>query len=190
MFVSNKKVEEIEASLQGLQERVRQQTVEVSALKETHQDLQTELDDSRQTIEHLKEGATNVGEQLKTSMEQINNEVVELKMFFSTTKKELTKDLTNEFRHEMAEHTKKIESDLETFHQVKIKMQSLLDDATSMKEEMVKFLSISQQIKEQDFHLKQYAEVLEKNDREKLELMKKIDSMERLVAKQRTGPRF
>ena len=50
-------------------------------------------------------------------------------------------------------------------------------------EEINKFIEISRSIKEEDFELTKFARHLMDMDREKLELMRKIDTLERLVSK-------
>ena len=50
-------------------------------------------------------------------------------------------------------------------------------------EEIGKFVEISKNIRKEDFELTKFARHLLEMDREKLELMRKIDTMERLVSK-------
>ena len=51
--------------------------------------------------------------------------------------------------------------------------------------EINKFLAISRNIKEKDFEMTHFARQLREGDREKLELMRKVDTMERLVSRMR-----
>ena len=54
---------------------------------------------------------------------------------------------------------------------------------------MNKFTEISRNIKQGDFELTKYANKLLEADKEKLELMRKIDTLERLISKMRRGGR-
>ena len=51
--------------------------------------------------------------------------------------------------------------------------------------EIDKFKEIASQVNKGDFELKKCADELRKGDKEKLELMRKIDNLERLVSKMR-----
>tara|TARA_Y100000310_G_C20659642_1_gene803988 strand:+ start:186 stop:758 length:573 start_codon:yes stop_codon:yes gene_type:complete len=190
MFVGKQQVEDVQKGLDELRERVGQQTLEVVKLKETNEELQTELDDSRQSMQQLQETLQETTQTLSQSVKQMNNEVVELKLYLSKTRKELVTDLTSEFSQEMKNTTGQLLDDVQSLKKLKDSFASVEDDLSAMRNDVLKFLAISEKVSETDFELTNYQKTLEMNDKEKLDLLRKIDSLERLVAKQRSGPKF
>ncbi len=185
MFGQNKQLEEVKELLDNLNGRVKNQNMEIAKLKESNDELTTELEDSRNNLKTLKEQLTFLTQNVKQINEELCSELTDMKLFFSKTKKDLVNNLSAEFSTEMQETTKTIHQDLESFKELKTNIDSLNNESNSMKIEILKFMDIANKIKSADFDMSKYATVLEKGDKEKLDLMKKIDSMERLIAKNR-----
>jgi len=64
-------------------------------------------------------------------------------------------------------------------------MSSMVAQIKNISTEINKFSDISKNIKKEDYELTKFANQLLDLDKEKLELMRKIDTLERLIAKQR-----
>lgn len=185
MFGNNKKIEEIQQLLTDLSTRIQSQNIEIAKLKESNDELTAELDDSRNNLKALSEELRIVTESFNQADSEVRAEITDLKLFLSKAKKDLVNDLNAEFSREMKEATNSIYNDLESFRELKTKAEGLKNDFGEIKCEIIKFLEIASKIKQSDFQLERYAKLLEEGDKEKLDLMRKIDTMERLVAKQR-----
>jgi len=185
MFVRKQNLEVMQKLLDELNGRVRNQNIEFAKLKDANDELLQELEDSRDNLKALSEQLNFLNEAFKQLNNELREELAEMKLFFSNSKKTLISDLSSEFSTEMQNNTKKIYEDLEEFKNLKSTMSGLNNDAHDMKIEILKFLDIASRIKEADFNLEKYSKILEQNDREKVELLKRIDALERLIAKNR-----
>ena len=76
-----------------------------------------------------------------------------------------------------------LKKDTEDYNELRKKAAEMLSKVNMTSEEIAKFLEISKSIKQEDFELTKFARHLIEMDREKLELMRKIDTLERLVSK-------
>ncbi len=106
---------------------------------------------------------------------------------FKLLKGQMQKKIIEKFEEEMSKELKiqmdKLKDDSEKYNELKEKVDKIADTVNNANEEINKFVEISQNIKKGDFELTKFAKQLLDADREKLELMRKIDSLERLVSK-------
>lgn len=185
MFVRKEEVQKLQTLVDELVSKIRNQNIELAKIRDANEELAQELDDSRQAIEQLKETLGTSTKLVEQGAKQINNEVVELKMFLSQIKRDLVNELSSEFSTEMKALTSSFLSDMESFRRLKDKVNGLESEADSMKNEIIKFLAISEKVSQADFDLERYAKVIQQGDKEKLDLLRRIDSLERLVSKLR-----
>lgn len=189
MFSNKQKLDEVQALLDSLNGRVKNQNIEIARLKETNEELTQELDDSRNNLKSLSEQLTFLTETFKQVNSEFRSELSDTKLFLSKTKKDLVNDLSAEFSSEMQERTKSITEDLESFRELKTQISALSEDSLNMKSEIAKFINIAQTVKKADFDLTKYAQTMEEGNKEKLGLMRKVDSLERFIARQRKNSR-
>ncbi len=183
MFVSKKDVEGLQQQLKDIQQHIVDQNIEVAKLKDANTELTEELDDTRNALQSFKDQFAMSTETLSTVVKALNNEVVEFKLFISKNKRDMINDLHTEFSQEMKNSTEGILQDLESFRRLKERILDLEKEISEIHREVLKFVTISEKVKEADFDLVQYKKTLEEGDKEKLDLLRKIDSLERLVAK-------
>ena len=79
----------------------------------------------------------------------------------------------------------RLNSHISNYQQLDEKSSTIKQQLSSLESEIKKLQLISSSIKEKDFELEKFAKQLLTLDQEKLELMRKIDTLERLVSKQR-----
>ena len=185
MFANKEKIAEMQNLLEALNGRIKNQNIEIAKLKESNEELTQELDDSRNNLKALSEQLSFLTETFKQINSEFRSELSDTKLFLSKTKKDLVNDLTTEFSQEMQARTKSITEDLESFRELKTQINALSEDSLTMKTEIAKFINIAQTVKKADFDLSKYAQILEDGNKEKLELRRKVDSLERFIAKQR-----
>ncbi len=189
MFVNKEKINEMKNLLDSLNGRVQNQNMEIVKLKESNEELTQELDDSRNNIKALSEQLSFLTETFKQINSEFRSELSDTKLFLSKTKKSLVNDLSAEFSSEMQSCTKAINTDLESFRELKTKIDLMVEDSSNMKSEITKFINIAQTVKKADFDLSKYTKILSEGNQEKLDLMRKVDSLERFIAKQRKNNR-
>lgn len=135
--------------------------------------LLTEQKDSIKEVKNLSDDFNKVLNDFKLMSNNIQKKVIqeavveikkEISVYINNIK-EKTNNL-NEASKEIVDISKNISEILKIFNELK---------------------EISKNLKKEDFELSKYAEKLRENDKEKLELMRKIDNLERLIAKQRNN---
>ncbi|MBT3304343.1 hypothetical protein HN592_03715 [Candidatus Woesearchaeota archaeon] len=185
MFVNKEKITEMQSLLDSLNGRVKNQNIELARLKESNEELTQELDDSRNNLKALAEQLNFLTETFKQINSEFRSELSDTKLFLSKAKKDLVNDLSVEFSTEMQARTKSLTEDLDSFKELKTKIDAMSEDSSNMKSEIAKFINIAQTVKKGDFDLSKYAKTLDEGNQEKLELLRKVDSLERFIAKQR-----
>jgi chromosome segregation ATPase len=149
--------------------------------------IHAELTTLRQTQqEMLKELEANLGKfsQIK---EDMSKEVYDFKLLKSQLQKRLLDKFEEELKQELKVNVASLRKDLSDYEDMKASMKELLKRTEMTKQEMGKWMEISKSIKQSDFELGKFANQLRHADAEKLELMRKIDTLERLVSKMRRG---
>ena len=90
-----------------------------------------------------------------------------------------------ELQKDLQVNRESLKKDTDDYSELKGKVADILSKINLSSEEISKFMEISKTIKKEDFELTKFARHLIEMDREKLDLMRKIDSLERLVSKMR-----
>ena len=84
--------------------------------------------------------------------------------------------------------TDELKRDIQKYSDAKKDINSFILSLEEVKKELTRFRELSGQIRNADFQLKEYAKTLSRNDQEKLNLMKQIDQLQKIVASmRRTG---
>ena len=99
------------------------------------------------------------------------------------------KKLEEEISNEMTTHFERLKTDASQYNELKKDVLNISNTTQKLTDEINKFLTISQEIKKGDFELSKFANNLLVMDKEKLDLMRKIDTLERLVSKIRRNTR-
>ncbi len=139
----------------------------ISRLEKRQNEFLDKLDKNLQSIENSR---NNFEEQIKDFKLQKTN--MERKMFEKSD-------------GELNKHLERIKTDVNSYNELKREMTAINNTVVKLDEEIKKFLEISKNIKAKDYSLERYAKELSKRDNEKLELMKKIDALERLIGRER-----
>ena len=143
--------------------------------------LQGHADTSLKVQQDLATGLRTVQE-LKESFE---SELNELRMLKSRMHKTLLEDLKGEFKDEIASVRTSLVLESGSLNQLRAEVLSMGTQINAIKPEITKFTEISQHIKKADFDLNKYALRLDEANRDKLELLRKIDTLQKLISKER-----
>lgn len=140
------------------------------------------------TKEIQKEFLNNLKENLnviKDVKEELRNEVYQFKLLKSQLQNKLIEKFEGELRNELKVNLDNLKNDLNSYNDTKKSISTILDKTENLSGEIGKFIEISRNIKKEDFELKKFADELKKADKEKLDLMRRIDTLERLISKMR-----
>ena len=153
-------------------------------------DLKAELESLRNELKELgssqKEFLKNFRENLtviKNLREDFGKELVEFKLLKGQLQRKILDKFEEELQKDLELNRENLKKDTDDYNELRKKAAEMLSRMSLTSEEINKFIEISRSIKKEDFELTKFARHLMDMDREKLELMRKIDTLERLVSK-------
>ncbi len=164
---NEKSVEDLSGNITKLQEHVSDLSVEIKTVKKSK--------------EKYMEGFDSESKRVKETADRLNNCVNSINLAL----RQMPNDIFHQLRQEMDESIKKVKLELDSYNNLKKEMSGINSEVKETRKELNKFKEISSKLKSADFDLTKYQKILEENDREKLQLMKKIDTLERLISKMR-----
>jgi chromosome segregation ATPase len=156
----------------------------------TIQELSSRISDFKRSFESMhgdsEKSVTAMHQEMEALMqfkEQLERELYEFKL----TQKEIRDKFHKQMEAEVGWLRGAMEKDIGQFNDLKNKLDSKLQTVDKLDSEVQRLTSIAKSIKAQDFELVRYQKELSHQNQEKLMLLRKIDSLERLVAKMRKG---
>lgn len=166
---SIEKVESLLNTVKSQQEEQAKLTTQVLELHKNHKKLSKQLEESTTQVEIASEKIGRVMSEILLFKPKIEKE---LSAKFETTLQAHLDETTKEINIETSEHKKTQELALQTQEaQEKLLVQ------------VEKLSSITSSLNAKDFELSQHAKQLHLKDQEKLQLMKRVDDLEKLLAK-------
>ena len=155
----------------------------ISELKTELETLKKELaDNNKIQNEFLKNFKENLNI-IKNLREDFGKEVVEFKLLKAQLQRKILDKFEEELQKDLEVNREALKKDTEDYNELRKKVAEILSRLNMTSEEINKFVEISKNIKKEDFELTKFARHLIEMDREKLDLMRKIDTLERLVSK-------
>ena len=159
-------------------------------------DLKTEVTTLKEQINENISGINNKNNEFfKNFDENINlmkglrhdfeKELFDFKLLRSQLQKKIIEKFEEELNKELKLQTDKLRNDADSYNELKEQISEITNRVNDLGGEINKFIMISKSIKKEDFELTKFANQLTQMDKEKLELMHKIDTLERLVSKMR-----
>ena len=109
--------------------------------------------------------------------------VVEFKLLKGQLQRKILDKFEEELQKDLEVNREALKKDTQDYNELRKKVAEILSRLNMTSEEINKFTEISKSIRKEDFELTKFARHLIDMDREKLELMRKIDTLERLVSK-------
>ena len=155
---------------------------EIEVLKEQISNNANEI--SNKNNEFFRNFNENM-ESMKAIRHDFEKELFQFKLLKAQLQKKIIEKFEEELDNELKIQMDKLNADAEAYNGLKENISKITNRVNSLSEEMNKLVSISSNIKKEDFELTRFANKLLETDREKLELMQKIDTLERLVSKMR-----
>lgn len=164
-----------------------------SQIEETHKlnsELKKELEILRNQLNELKNSQNEFLKNFRDDILSIKNlkedfaqEIFEFKLLKGQLQKKLLEKFEEELQKDLQVNRENLKKDAEDYGELRKKINEIFARLNITNEEITKFISISQSIRKEDFELTKFARHLMEMDSEKLNLMRKIDSLERLISK-------
>ncbi len=157
----------------------------VNRLKNGIEALNTELNDIKKNQREFLNTFKEDLEVIKSIRKDFQEEMYEFKLLKGQMQKNIIEKFEEELRKELNIKIDELKKDNEVYENLKKGIGEANNKLNNLSEEINKFVVISSRIKEKDFEMEKFAKELLELDSEKLQLMKKIDTLERLIAKMR-----
>ena len=124
-------------------------------------------------------------ESIKALRHDIEFEIKEFKLVKGQLQEKLFQRIREELNENITVNLEGLKTDVSRYNELKQQVGSITSKISVLSTEIDKFNLISKQLKESDFELSNYAKKIMEMDHEKLQLLRKIDVLERLVSKER-----
>lgn len=188
MLFKNKELEQTKELVSGLNSDVKEIMSSMSELKKEFQAAKSELREFRQSFEEIKAQqqtqTAQIGESSKKiskSADNFENEIVNFKLLSTQMQKKILDNITAEVN----DYTSQLKTDVGRYNEMKTEINNISKTISSLREDIEKFREISSKIKAKDFEMERFAKELLKLDTEKLDLMRKIEQLQRLISHER-----
>jgi len=182
-FLGIKSLMKIKEDIDVINRNIELNSKITSDLKNDLEELKKELIDIKSSQkEFLKEFKDNLFV-IKNLREDFGKEVYEFKLLKSQMQRKILEKFEEELKKDLEINRESLKKDAEDYSELRKNVSEILGRLSSASSEIEKFIEISRSIKKEDFELTKFARNLIELDKEKLELMRKIDTLERLVSK-------
>lgn len=155
---------------------------ELTEIRDKLNDKSKGDEDSRiKEISDIKQMSEDISK-IKNELKVISTEYASELNAFRITKKNIQERLHDEFHNEAKTITTQMSTYLSSFKALESQMNMMAINVADFNNTMNSMKALAKTVSEKDFELKNYARILDNNDREKVELLKKIDSLEKLMS--------
>ena len=162
---------------------------EVSSFKEEINKLKESLNDSNSAQKEFLKNLEKDMHIINESKESFKKEVYDFKLLKSQLQNKLLQKFEEELGKELKVNIEKLKEDYGGYSELKKKVDELKPKIDELGKTISRLSDVSKSLKKEDFELTKFANQILAVDREKLELMKKIDTLERLISKMRRSAR-
>jgi len=172
-----------------IKNNIKYTTNAVSEMKEelhSFKDALREQEDAyaNRANEHAGAIAKSVAD-MQLIRKEFENELFQFKLLKSQMQKKVMEQFEEELSKEMQLQMVTLKNDSTAYNELKEQLLELTKKINSASGEIDKFTNIARNIRKEDFELHRFGRQLLDMDKEKLDLMRKIDTLERLISRMR-----
>lgn len=146
----------------------------------------------KKSIDNLKNSQNSLVEQLmddsksiKEIKEEFRKEISDFKLVKSRLEQKLIEKFEEEIKRDIPPRFDRLEKHVRDFEELSKKVGLIANRIVTLSNEIEKFSEISKNIKKEDFELSKFVYQVKAMDNEKLSLLRKIDTLERLISRMR-----
>lgn len=185
MLTKLKSLLDVEENLQELKKEIQNSSDKLKEQSNAVEEIGKQFSAfSTQSSSYINQLKTDIGS-VSQIKDELQNELTDFKLLKTHLRKNIAEELTKEFREELIVHADRIKTDVKSYNDLKQNLTAIANELLVLKAEISKFNNISKSIKETDFELAKHAKNLQDSNNEKLELMRKIDTLQRLISFER-----
>ncbi|MDO8480791.1 MAG: hypothetical protein Q7S65_03140 [Nanoarchaeota archaeon] len=185
MFDKVKNVMHAAEHMDKLTDKFEELIQTVQSHTEAVKSLKTEMDGLKDAQTKLSAGIKQDTSDFSGLKEDLKKEIADFKIIKSKMEKSIVESFEEQLKTELLPKFNKLETHVRKFEEMGDAVRVIGARVVKLSDDLAKFSEISASIKRVDFDLVNAAKQMKASDSEKLELMRKIDSLERLVSKMR-----
>ena len=183
MITKIKELMNVKDDLNLINRNVEENNRIISELKSELESLKKELGETQKTQQEFLKNFKDNMFVIKNLREDFGKELYEFKLLKGQLQRKILEKFEEELQKDLEVNRETLKKDAEDYNELRKKVSEILSRLNLTSEELKKFIDVSKNIRKEDFELTKFARQLLEMDREKLELMRKIDTLERLVSK-------
>lgn len=172
------KIDELSGAFVGMQKEAHDSNEELRILKSELKELKDVHSELINSVQPTVDG-------IKALRHDLEYEIKEFKLVKGQLQEKLFQRIREELNENITTNLEGLKTDVSRYNELKQQVGSITSRIGVLGTEIDKFNTISKQLKEGDFELSNYAKKIMEMDHEKLQLLRKIDVLERLVSKER-----
>ncbi|MBT3407173.1 hypothetical protein HN415_00660, partial [Candidatus Woesearchaeota archaeon] len=165
-------IDDLTSKIQNQEKAITKSNEEVVEFK--NQIIELNIENSK-ALKNIK----NNTESIKDFKEDLKKELYEFKLF----KKDIQNKFIEKIDSDISTIKNSMKKDVAEFNETKKNLDLKLNKIEKLDDEIVKLTNITKKLNAADFNLVNHKKNLDNNEKEKLELLNKIDNLERLCAK-------
>ncbi|MCA9478451.1 MAG: hypothetical protein KC535_04870 [Nanoarchaeota archaeon] len=176
--------------IEALENKVKESLEKVNALTSTIDQWQEEQKKLSELTTHLLKDQQKLTKQVQKSQEQIeiaqeklNRAVSEILIFKPKLEKDLAGKFEQTLQKQLDEATKDLNVDVDEHKKAQDILSRTQESQKQLLKEITSLQDIAKHLKAEDFALSKHAKELHLKDQEKLRLLKRVDDLEKLLAK-------
>ena len=164
--------------LKQVAESVREQNEAVNSLRK-------DTDSARASVAELAHEVKTAINSARELQEAIRADIAELKTLSSHLQGSIKQQISDDMAELARQASAKLEGAEKLKHEVAAAAASVTNELNKLKSDLAKLSAVADKIKVEDFELTKFSSQVLAADKEKLQLMGRIDALERLIAKMR-----
>lgn len=175
--------------LESIKNSVKQGIKDFEEFKKRIQDTEKEF---KQKLHSYEEAGKQIIDEKRQSISKLNKicddfqkELNDFKTLKTKLRTDVIEKATSEMKEELRTYLLNVRGNIDKLNQAADEIKKLSTNTDQILGCLNDLKDVAKNIKKEDFELTKHAEQLRKNDKEKLELMRRIDTLERLIARQR-----
>lgn len=168
-------------SLQTQQEEIKTLAESIKGLKQEFSELAQTTQTTLSKQDLALEKFDRIIDHIEQDKDKLHKSIVE----FDIQKSNAGQRIVEQLRNDINKFKDMLRTDVSAYDKLKTDINLVARDIDRTRAEISKFHEISKTIKSSDFEMTKYIRNVQEMDREKLALMKKIDGLERMIAKER-----
>jgi len=184
----------IKQDLDGFSKKIGDQRKDVNNLsnefkksKNEFKELKKEILNVKKSQEDTSKELSKIVQEIRKSQESLSSEITDFKLLKGQMTTKIIESMKKEVQESFLDSMDMMKTDVKRFNDLRDELLGLKSKLDSIAGEINKFKEISSRIKKEDFEFTKHAKMIISQDNEKLNLMRKIDALQRLVSRERRG---